>query len=254
MKRLLLLGGMTPDASKLYYDALNRAARAALGGRHTAPCYVYSADLETMVGHAGAGDWDAFGQVYADAIDALAGRVDGVVVCAILPHKVSARLARALAPTGVPLLHIADCLARHLRARHPRVRTLGLLGPGVTMRDADDPDFFLGRLRGPGHGFEVLVPASDAGRDEVDRGMLGEVARGAAAVTPRTKAMFVRHARELARRGAQAIVLGSTDLGFVLRQEDLDDGIIVVDPASVHADEAARWALGELTATSDVSG
>ncbi|KAI0523921.1 Asp/Glu/hydantoin racemase [Xylaria bambusicola] len=243
MKTLLLLGGMTPDVTKLYYDLINRTARAALGGRHNAPLYMYSADLETMVQHAGAGEWDAFAKVYTDAIDALADKVDAVVVSAILAHKVAARLTRSLSPTGVPLLHIADCVAAHLKARFPHVRTVGLLGPKITMLDRDDPDFFVGRLETPGNGFKVLVPETQSDLEEVNRGMMEEVAKGAAAVTPNTKDMFVRQANRLIERGAQGIILGSTDLGFVVRQEDLPHGVIVIEPGAIHAEEAAKWAL-----------
>ncbi|KAH8161832.1 hypothetical protein CIB48_g6436 [Xylaria polymorpha] len=243
MRTILLLGGMTPDVTKLYYDIINRSARSALGGRHNAPLYMYSANLEAMVQYASAGDWDAFAKVYIDPIDALSGKVDAVVVSAILAHKVAARLTQSLSSTGVPLLHIADCVAAHLKSQYPQVRTLGLLGPRITMLDRDDPDFFIGRLETPENGFNVLVPETQTDLEEVNRGMMNEVAKGAAAVTPQTKAMFVRQANRLIERGAQGIILGSTDLGFVVRKEDLKDGAIVIEPGAIHAEEAAKWAL-----------
>ncbi|KAJ3552390.1 hypothetical protein NPX13_g11126 [Xylaria arbuscula] len=246
MKTLLLLGGMTPDVTKLYYDIINRAARSALGGRHNAPLYLYSANLEAMVQYAGAGDWDSFAKVYTDAIDALADKVDAVVVSAILAHKVTPQLTQSLSSsssTGVPLLHIADCVSSHLKAQHPQVHTVGLLGPKITMLDRDDPDFFIGRLESPKNGFRVVVPETQAEIEEVNRGMMEEVTKGIAAVTPQTKAMFLQQVNRLIERGAQGIILGSTDLGFVVRQEDLPEGVIVIEPGSIHAAEAAKWAL-----------
>ncbi|KAI1331461.1 Asp/Glu/hydantoin racemase [Xylariaceae sp. FL0255] len=241
MKRLLILGGMTPDVTRLYYDTINRVTRTALGHRHTAQMYVYSADLEVMVQHASAGDWKSFARVYVDAIEALSGRVDGIVVSAILAHKVTARLIQAA--NGIPLLHVADCVAQRLQSQYPDIRTAGLLAPGITMRDATDPDFFIGRLQSAEHGFRVLVPETEDDLNAVSRGVLEEVAKGAAAVTPQTKAMFISQAERLIKRGAQAIILGSTDLGFVVREEDLKPGTIVIEPAAIHAEEAARWAL-----------
>lgn len=243
MKRLLLLGGMTPDVTVLYYNTINRVTRAALGARHNAPLHLYSADLEIMVQFAGAGDWEAFARVYTDAIEALDGRVDGVVVCAILAHKVSSQLSRTLASTNIPLLHIADYVGLHLKNTYPHVHTLGLLGPKITMLGAEDPDFFIGRLQSPEQGFQVLVPETQPELEEVNYGLLNEVAKGAAAITPQTKAMFLKHALKLVDRGVQAIILGSTDLGFVLRQEDLGNGVIVIEPASIHAEGVAKWAL-----------
>ncbi|KAI0481910.1 Asp/Glu/hydantoin racemase [Xylaria cf. heliscus] len=243
MKTILLLGGMTPDVTRLYYDIINRATRSALGGRHNAPLYVYSADLEVMVQYAGAGDWDAFAKVYTDPINALSDKVDAVVVSAILAHKVTARLTQSLSSIGVPLLHIADCVATHLKSQYPQVRTVGLLGPQITMLDRDDPDFFIGRLETPENGFKVVVPETQTDLEEVNRGMMNEVAKGAAAVTPQTKAMFIRQANKLIDRGAQGIILGSTDLGFVVRQQDLQDGVIIIEPGGIHAEEVAKWAL-----------
>ncbi|RYC59027.1 hypothetical protein CHU98_g7185 [Xylaria longipes] len=243
MRTLLLLGGMTPDVTKLYYDIINRAARSALGGRHNAPLYVYSANLETMVQYAGAGNWDAFAKVYTDPIHALSDKVDAVVVSAILAHKVTAQLTQSLSSTGVPLLHIADCVATHLKSQHPHVRTVGLLGPQITMLDRDDPDFFIGRLEAPKNGFKVIVPEAKTDLEEVNLGMMNEVTKGAAAVRPQTKAMFIRQANKLIERGAQGIILGSTDLGFVVRQEDLQDVVIIIEPGGIHAEEAAKWAL-----------
>lgn len=243
MKRLILLGGMTPDATVVYYHTINRVTRSALGARHTAPLYLFSPDFEEMVQLAGSGDWDAFAQVYGDAIDALASKVDGVVVCAILAHKICTQLQYRLAVNNLPLLHIADCLGNYLRTKHPYVRTLGILGPKVTMLGGSDSNFFIGRLVGSDHGFQVLVPATAAQLDEVDRGMMDEVSKGVSSVTPETKAMFIRNALRLVDRGAQAIVLGSTDLGFVVHQEDVGDGALVIEPASIHAEEVAKWAL-----------
>ncbi|KAI0970504.1 Asp/Glu/hydantoin racemase [Xylaria arbuscula] len=243
MRTLLLLGGMTPDVTKLYYDVINRAARSALGGRHNAPLYVYSTDLESMVQYATAGNWDAFAKVYTDPIDALSSKVDAVVVSAILAHKAASRLRQALSATGVPLLHIADCVATHLKSQHPHVRTVGLLGPQITMLDRQDPDFFIGRLEAPENGFKVLVPQTQADIEEVNRGMMNEVTKGIGAVTPQTKAMFIRQANKLIEEGAQCIILGSTDLGFVVRQEDLPKDVVVIEPGAIHAEEAAKWAL-----------
>ena len=247
MKRLLLLGGMTPDVTVLYYNTINRVVRSALGGRNNAPLYLCSANLEDMIGHAGKGDWDGFASVYTEAITSLRGKIDGVVVGAILAHKVTRQLEQSLSGSGVPLLHVADYVAAHVRTEHPDIKTLGLLGPKITMTDTGDPDFFVGRLSSPENGhLEVLVPDTAESLEEVNRGMLEEVAKGAAAVTEGTRAMFVREAKRLVERGARGIILGSTDLGFVVKQEDLgDEGVVVIEPAAVHAEGVARWALGE---------
>lgn len=243
MRTLLLLGGMTPDVTELYYTTINSIVRSHLGGRASAPLYIYSANLEAMLQYASTSDWTSFASVYKDAIEALsagAQRIDGIVVCAILAHKVTSQLAAA---SKVPLLHIADCLATHIKSNHPQVKRLGLLGPKFTMLDSEDPDFFVGRLQNSEHGFEIIIPDTDDQIQEVHRGMIEEVAKGRTCVTESTKAMFVSEARLLIERGAQAIILGSTDLGFVFQKDSLPSEIPIIDPAEVHAKEAAEWVL-----------
>ncbi|KAF4955241.1 hypothetical protein FSARC_11914 [Fusarium sarcochroum] len=240
MKTVLLLGGMTPDVTALYYNIINKAVRARLGGRAAAPLYIYSANLEDMIQHAMEGDWPAFTAVYADPIKALSERVDGVAVCAILAHKVAAQLSDVLATTNAPLLHIADFLATYITKTHPSVKRLGLLGPKISMLDSENPDFFVGRLQQARYGFTVIIPETTEEIDEVNRGMLEEVAKGVDSVTEITRAMFINQAKKLVARGAQAVILGSTDLGFVVKQEDLGD-IPLIEPAAVHAEELARW-------------
>lgn len=243
-KTLLLLGGMTPDVTALYYNTINSVVRSHLGGRSSAPLYLYSADLETMIQYASRKDWASFASVYKDPITALSQKVDGVVVCAILAHKVSKQLS---ADPGPPLLHIADCVSTHIKATYPHIKRVGILGPKATMLDVEDPDFFVGRLQSPQHGFSALIPEGDEHIREVDRGMIEEVAKGRASVTESTRAMFVSEARALVDRGAQGIILGSTDLGFVFQKESLPAGIPLIEPAEIHAKQAALWALDQST-------
>jgi aspartate racemase len=239
MKKILLLGGMTPDVTVLYYQTINRVVRSELGARHRADLYLYSADLEDMIQHLSRGDLDSFAGTYIDPITTLASRVDAVVICAIIAHKISAQI-RAVLPSNLPLIHIADALAAHIKTTYPDVKKLGLLGPKITMTDVNDQEFFVTPLQEKGHGFEVLIPATEGEINEVNRGMLEEVAKGSASVTAETKEMFITQAKALIQKGAQAIILGSTDLGFVIKQEDLGN-VPVIEPAGIHAEQVAKW-------------
>ncbi|RKK80467.1 hypothetical protein BFJ69_g4273 [Fusarium oxysporum] len=238
MRTLLLLGGMTPDVTALYYNIINKVVRLKLGDRASAPLYLYSANLEEMIQHAMKGDWDEFAKVYKKPIRSLSDGVDGIAICAILAHKVAKKLFDDSSSAHVPLFHIADCLALHITNNHPSTKKLGLLGPKISMLDSDDPDFFVAMLQKAG--FEILIPETPADIEEVNRGMLQEVAKGVASVTGSTRKMFIQQAKKLIDRGAQGIILGSTDLGFVLRQEDVGD-IPLFEPAAIHAQELGIW-------------
>ncbi|KAF4945643.1 hypothetical protein FGADI_11765 [Fusarium gaditjirri] len=229
---------MTPDVTALYYNIINKVVRIKLGDRASAPLYLYSANLEEMIQHATKGDWDEFAKVYKKPIRSLSDRVDGIAICAILAHKVARKLFDDPSPPHVPLFHIADCLKLHITNNHPSMKKIGLLGPKISMLDSDDPDFFVAMLQRAG--FEILIPQTPEDIEEVNRGMLQEVAKGIASVTDSTRSMFVEQAKKLIERGAQGIILGSTDLGFVLRQEDVGD-IPLFEPAAIHAQELGIW-------------
>ncbi|KAF5550758.1 asp Glu Hydantoin racemase domain-containing protein [Fusarium mexicanum] len=241
MRTLLLPGGMTPDVTALYYNIINKVVRTKLGDRASAPLYLYSANLEEMIQHAMKGDWDEFAKVYKKPIKSLSDRVDGIAICAILAHKVAKKLSDDSSAAHVPLFHIADCLAINITNNHPSMKKLGLLGPKISMLDSDDPDFFVAKLQKAG--FEILIPERPENIEEVNRGMLQEVAKGVASVTDSTRKMFIEQARRLIDRGAQGIILGSTDLGFVLRQEDVGD-VPLFEPAAIHAHELGIWICG----------
>jgi aspartate racemase len=245
MRTLALVGGMTPDVTALYYRLINQHIRSILGGKHSAKLYVYSVDLDEQLGYVAKQEWDKFAANFIEGIKPLvAGSkpvVEGVALSVILGHKVSTQVARSLPPT-VEFLDIATFVASEL-GKH-EIKTIGLLGPGVTMVDKS-PDFFVGKLA-ESHGIEVLVPETQLELDEVNRGMMQEVVFGLDAVQASTKEMFKVAARRLIERGAQALVLGSTDLGFVVEQRDFPE-TLVLDAAKVHAVGLAEWSLASPT-------
>ena len=241
MKTLALLGGMTPDVTALYYSIMNQTVRAELGARHSAKIYIYSVDFEHQIQRLQQGQWTAFADEYIQALKPLISQqppsVQGVALGAIVAHKVANQIARSI-PENVVFLDVTDSVAKDIKARN--INVVGLLGPAVTMTD-ESPDFFLGKLVHV-HGIEVLVPNTPEEIAEVNRGMLEEVARGVADVSEPTRQMFKTAVARLIERGAAAIVLGSTDLGFVLKQDDFPS-TPVLDAATLHAVDLAKWML-----------
>ena len=230
MKVLALLGGMTFESTSLYYNLINQTVRAKLGPRSSAPLFIYSANQEQMLGQALAGNWDAFAQVYIKAAQTLIkGGAEGVVICASLAHEVADVIEQSI---DVPLLHIADFVGEELKGKG--IRRVALLGTKVVM----EGEFVRKRIE-RGYRIEVLVPESEVERDEVNSGIVNELTTGT--VSEQTKAMFVKAANGLVKQGAQGLILGSTDLGFVVGEDDV--GVPIFDTAKIHALGVARWAL-----------
>ena len=56
-----------------------------------------------------------------------------------------------------------------------------------------------------------------------------------------SKAAFVKEIEELAEQGAEGVILGCTEIGLLIKQEDVN--IPVFDTTMIHATKAAEMAL-----------
>jgi aspartate racemase len=231
MKTLGLLGGMTFESTSLYYNLINQHVRAVVSPRSSAVLFMYSANQERMLQLASAGDWDGFADIYVQAANALiAGGAQAVVLCALLAHKAADRIEARI---NVPLLHLSDFVGAEVKSRD--IKRVALLGTKVAM----EGDFVKDRIRTK-FGVEVLTPNAED-RERVNAGIFNELTTGS--VRPETKEMFLTVTRSLLNQGAQGLILGSTDLGFVIREEDI--GVPIFDTAKIHALGVAKWALDE---------
>ncbi|OIQ52124.1 Aspartate racemase [Pseudodesulfovibrio hydrargyri] len=229
MKTIGLIGGMSWESSLEYYRIMNEAVKARLGGLHSARILMNSVDFAPLRELMRADDWAAVGGQLADASRALerAG-AELMVIGTNTMHKVAPEVEAAV---SVPLVHIADATAEAARAGG--FSRVALLGTALTMED----DFYVGRLRG--HGFEVLVPEAED-RKLVDRVIFDEMCKGLFLDGSRTE--FVRIIDGLAARGAEAVVLGCTEIGLLVRPGDT--GVPTLDTCRIHAERVVEIALG----------
>jgi aspartate racemase len=229
MKTLGLLGGMTFESTSLYYNLINQHVRAVVSPRSSAVLFMYSANQERMLQLASAGDWDGFADIYVQAANALiSGGAQAIVLCALLAHKAADRIEARI---NVPLLHLSDFVGAEVKSRG--IKRVALLGTKVAM----EGDFVKDRIQTK-FGVEVLIPNAED-RERVNAGIFNELTTGS--VRPETKEMFLTVTRSLLSQGAQGLILGSTDLGFVIREEDI--GVPIFDTAKIHALGVAKWAL-----------
>jgi aspartate racemase len=143
-------------------------------------------------------------------------------------HKVATTLEAAVA---IPLLHIADPTAATIRqAGHA---TVGLLGTHFTMEDA----FYRDRLQNL-HGLRVVVPGPED-RETAHRIIFEELCLGV--VTDESREAYRRIMAHLASQGAEAIILGCTEISLLVQPED--STLPLFDTTSLHAHAAAEAAL-----------
>ena len=231
MKTIGLIGGMSWESSIEYYRIINEEVRRKLGGLHSAKSVMVSVDfaeIETLQ-HAGA--WDALtARMIQAARQVQAGGGDFVVLCTNTMHKMADAMAAAI---DIPLLHIADATAARIRARG--IQTIGLLGTRFTMEE----DFYKGRLVDK-HGLHVLIP-DEAERADVHRIIYEELVVGD--IRPESKARYIEIMQRLLARGAEGVILGCTEIGLLVGQEDIDAPVF--DTTLIHAQVAVEYALGE---------
>jgi aspartate racemase len=65
MKTIGLIGGMSWESTRFYYEALNREVRARRGGLHSAPILLHSVDFAPIAAMQAEGRWDEAGALLA---------------------------------------------------------------------------------------------------------------------------------------------------------------------------------------------
>jgi len=229
MKRIGLLGGMSWESSIEYYRLVNEATRERLGGLHSADCLLRSVDFTDIEVLQRDGRWDEAGaRLAAEAAGLVAAGAELIVLCTNTMHKVADAITDAV---DVPFVHIADTTAEAVRARG--LHTVGLLATAYTM----EQDFYVGRLRDR-HGLEVLVP-EEADRRIVHRVIYEELCVGV--IEDRSRDEYRRIMAALAERGAEAILLGCTEIDLLVGPED--SPVPVFDTTRLHAERAVELAI-----------
>ncbi|MGB4584705.1 MAG: aspartate/glutamate racemase family protein [Rhodoferax sp.] len=228
LKTLGLIGGMSWESTLPYYRQINETVKAALGGLHSARIILYSVDFAEIEQLQASGQWRAAGALLADVAQKLEGAgADALVLCTNTMHKVADAITEAV---DIPLLHIADPTA--LAIQQAGHTTVGLLGTRFTM----EQDFYRRRLEQ--HGLTVLTPAQ-ADRELVHQIIYQELCLGQ--INDTSRQTYLRVIAELGARGAQAVILGCTEIAMLIQSEDCP--LPLFDTTALHARSAAHWAL-----------
>ncbi|MBQ92601.1 MAG: aspartate/glutamate racemase [Marinobacter sp.] len=228
MKTIGLLGGMSWESTQTYYRLLNEGVKGRLGGLHSAKLVLFSVDFAEIEALQHKGDWPATADILSDAALSLqrAG-ADFLVIGTNTMHKVAPEIEQAI---EIPLLHIADATAQVLK--NDGINRVGLLGTRFTMEQA----FYRERLEAAG--IDVLTP-DESQRDEVHRVIYEELCQGE--IKPDSRHTYLDIVSSLSGRGAQAVILGCTEIGLLISQADTE--VPLYDTTEIHAARAVELAL-----------
>lgn len=231
MKTLGILGGMSWESTQHLYALINRGVAARLGGLHSAQLVLHSVDFAPIAAMQSAGQWAEAARVLGEAAAGLkrAG-AQALLIATNTMHLVATEIEQA---AGLPVLHIVDATAEALRAAG--VKRAGLLATRFTMEQGFYRDRMWERF-----GIEVITP-EEVCRTEVHRLIYEELCRGR--FEPASREALRAQVAALSDRGAQAAILGCTELGLLL-PADSAAALPLFDSTDLQARAAVDWMLG----------
>ncbi|WP_242314387.1 aspartate/glutamate racemase family protein [Bacillus cereus group sp. BfR-BA-01355] len=231
MKTIGLIGGMSWESTSEYYRIINEEIKERLGGLHSAKCLINSVDFEEIERCQSSGDWGGAGEILGNAAYSLQkGGADFIIICTNTMHKVVGKIK---AKIDIPVLHIADATAKAIKRKD--IQKVGLLGTTYTM----EQDFYKSRIEE--NNIKVIVP-SEKNRKEINKVIYTELCLGK--IVSQSREYYKRVIEELVQKGAQGIILGCTEIGLLIKQEDVS--VPIFDTTHIHAIEAVKVALDRM--------
>ena len=229
MKTIGIIGGMSWESSKVYYEIMNQKTKALLGGHHSCPCILYSVDFHRVEQWQRENNWAALDELMAQtAVNLEKAGAELIILATNTMHLCVGAIQEHIT---VPFLHIAEAAGREMAKN--RIRKVGLLGTRFTM----ERDFYKNLLLDQ-FGIEVMIPETDD-RQTVHDIIYGELVHGLIRDDSREK--YKQIIKSLENAGAEGVILGCTEIPLLVSGKDMD--IPVFDTSRIHATQAVEMAL-----------
>ncbi len=229
MKRIGLIGGLSPESTIHYYQIICRDFNRQQGGLNFPEITLESLNLQQLVTLFEKNDWDGVADILLAALHRLkAAGADFAAILANTPHNAYERLRDRL---PLEVLTIMDATANALQ-RDGR-RNVALLGTKATMEFGFFQKHFASK------GIETQVPEPSE-RQELDRIVWEELSHGRIEPTSRQAAREMM--QKLEAQGVEAVILGCTELSLLIQEEDTP--LPLYDTTRIHAEAILQFAQG----------
>ena len=228
LKTIGLIGGMSWESTVTYYKIINETVKEKLGGLHSAKCILYSVDFQEIEECQANGNWEKSGEILGEAANNLekAG-ADFIVICTNTMHKVVNQIKEKI---SIPILHIAEMTAEKILEKG--LKNIALLGTKYTM----EQDFYKSKLIEKG--INVIIPDKND-VEIINKVIYDELCLGT--INSNSKKKFLEIVDKLRNKGAEGIILGCTEIGLLIKNEDTD--VPLFDTAIIHAEQAAIYSI-----------
>lgn len=228
LKTIGLIGGMSWESTVTYYKIINETIKEKLGGLHSAKCILYSVDFQEIEECQANGNWEKSGEILGEAANNLekAG-ADFIVICTNTMHKVVNQIKEKI---SIPILHIAEMTAEKILEKG--LKNIALLGTKYTM----EQDFYKSKLIEKG--INIIIPDKND-IEIINKVIYDELCLGT--INSNSKKKFLEIVDKLRNKGAEGIILGCTEIGLLIKNEDTD--VPLFDTAIIHAEQAAIYSI-----------
>ena len=228
MKTIGLVGGMSYESTADYYKIINRLINQHYGGHTSAKIMLFSVDFGEIERYQSEGKWEESARVLIDASVKLESiGADMIALCTNTMHIVADDIQENI---YVPFVHIADVTARRIRSEN--IRKVGLMATRYTM----EMDFYVERLKK--FDLEVVLPNQNE-RNVINDTIFNELVHGI--IREPSKEKFITIANDLVSKGCEGIILGCTEIGMLVKPEDLD--ISLFDTTQIHCEVLVQQAI-----------
>jgi aspartate racemase len=223
-----IIGGMSPESTAAYYRQIVRRHREEFRDHSYPRIVVISVSFQEYVDWQHAGDWDGIARgLEIELRSAAAAGADFALLATNTMHKV---LPCVTSP--IPVLSILDAVGAH--AKKVGARCLGLTGTKFTMSDG----FYAEGLES--RGLTVVTPSAPE-QEAIHSIIYNELISGE--VNPSSARRFHETAQRLLARGADAVLLGCTELELLAG--GYPDQARFLDSTRIHADASWEVATGK---------
>ena len=229
MKIIGLIGGMSWQSSKLYYEYLNQIVAQRLGGVHSARILISSVDFSEIEKWSFEDNWEKIGRVMADEAKRLeAAGADILILGTNTIHLVADTIEAAV---SIPFLHIARATGGTITEL--KLKKVGLLGTRFTM----EKDFYT-RILQEEFGLEVIIP-NQRERSYLQDVIYNQLVKGV--FTEEAKEKCVKIIENMQQEGMEGVILGCTELPILIPETAVT--LPTFDTTMIHSKAAVDFAL-----------
>jgi aspartate racemase len=229
MKKIGLIGGMSWESTKVYYELLNKMTKEKLGKFHSAKCVIDSVDFEEIVHLQHKNDWDSLHKIMVESAKNLEkAKAEAILICTNTMHLSCDEISKNV---SIPLIHIAEATGKKIQNKS--ISKVLLLGTKFTM----EKDFYKSILKNK-FNIDVSIP-NEEDRMLIHNIIYNELVKGI--FKKESKKVYKNIIEKAIKKGAKGVILGCTEIPLLIKPSDVS--ITVFDTTKIHAESAIEFSL-----------